>query len=818
MLDNGQETRRIYPLGIEAGSQICYTISMYTHMKHLIRTAAFVGIVVPPTALAAVMLQLPADAIAGLGFDLLVSGLRGNEQVAVQMDTPDGGTVGLRGEADESGEAYLAVKGSTTQRAGTYAFETDGATSEINVLPDAIDPVLSTIDVWTPMIDNDGDDAASVTVTLRDQYGNALPGRIATLVSGRGDDDVSPETNQTDDNGEQHFSVRSYDAGTISLRAIDLLSGIPLVDSATIRSGDSAVGGREEEAAERISRMSDGDRFYYAQVANFDVIDGFAIDVPSDMPLGEEASKITISAVDMDGNTVEDYVGTVVFSSTDPDATLPNFGKYTFKERDLGKKDFPLVLKFKSPGEQTFRVEDQNDRSIFGESTIDVEGDGDPSNGDIVIVSPKDGDTVSAASVTVEGTAPAFTNLVVLGGASDIDGSSDGDGRFSIIVPRRADQREYTLRVQDEDRRYDSGPVLVRVDADGPAIDSITFKPEQPEEGEKVLAVVKSEAGLESLVLSITHEDTGAVQEVALTPTASAGTYQAFFTAPKPGEYQPSLVAVDKAGNDTELRTTLTIGSPALLRVEDVAAEGRVNSVSVSWTETDEEVDQYRVYVGENPSSFGYFLDTDVRTNRATVAGLTPGKQYYFAVTSLLGDRESDKSVVAAAKPLGLTLTVAPEDQALRLQWSQVDADTPLSHFLLEYGANESQLVEIRLLNRELTEFALRDLLNGVEYVLRLTPVTSTGKKLAELSAIARGTPNGSGFHPAAGDGIPFEIDTLPGELQDHPPVSTPSTGIPRVAFWAAIAAAIGGVWLYLHKTAERKRTQSFLASLPHVR
>lgn len=804
-------------MGIEAGSQKCYTDRMYTHTKRLIRAAAFAGMVVTPTALAAVMLQLPADAIAGLGFDVLVSGATGNGQVAVQMETPDGGTVGLRGTADANGDATLAVKGSSVQRAGTYAFTADGRTSDLDVLPDAIDPVLSTIDVWNPRIADDGDDAASVTVTLRDQYGNPLPGRIATLVSGRGGDDVEPETNQTDDLGEQHFSVRTYDAGTVSLRAIDLLSGIPLADSATIRAGDDdAVGGRDTSAAPA-SRMVSGNRFYYAQVASFDVIDGFEIDAPSSLDLGVEAPKITIRAVDRDGNLVEDYVGTVVFSSTDADATLPNFGKYTFKDRDLGKKDFPLVLKFKEPGLQTFRVEDQNDRTIFGDVEIDVAGDGTgPARGNLSITSPADGSTVNGTSVVVTGVGPKFTNVVVMGGERDVPGSTDADGIFSVTVPLRAGQRDYTIRVQDEGGRNDSGPILLRVDADAPSIDSVMFTPPQPMEGDKVLAVVKSEPGLKSVVMTITQKDTNAVQEITLLPAASSGTYQSFFTAPQPDDYQPKLLATDAAGNTAELLTTLTVGSPALGTVANVKAEPRVNGVAVSWTEIDGDVDQYRVYVGEKPSSFGYYLDTEIPTDKATIAGLAPGKQYYFAVTALEGDRESDKSRVVGSTPLGMSLTVTPDDQGLRLAWTTIDAGEPLSHFLLEYGLEGQELTETRLLNRDLTDFALRDLINGVPYTVRLTPVTAAGKKLSDLSATATGTPSGNGFHPAAGDPIPYDVTQHPGELPVIAP-ETPSSGIPAVLGWSVAAAALGGGWYQLKRTAERKRTQAFLASLPRV-
>ncbi len=788
---------------------------MSPHTKNLIRFAALAGLVVPPTALAAVMLQLPADAIAGLGFDVFVTGATQNQAVTVQMDTPDGGTVALRGTADAKGEATLTAKGSATQRAGSYGFD-DG--SSLEVLPDAIDPVLSTIDVYTPRIEPNGDDAASVTVTLRDQYGNPLPGRIVTLVSGREDDDVEAETNETDDAGEQHFSVRSYAPGTVTLRAIDLLSGITLADSATVRSGDAQAMGGREESDDRGSRMVSGNRYYYAaQVADFDVIDRFEIDAPASLPLGEEASKITIRAVDKTGNTVEDYTGTVDFSATDMEATLPNFGHYTFKDRDLGKKDFPLVLKFKQAGEQGFRVEDHNDRTIFGNVKIQVVGDDGPSGGAISITSPKDGDTVGATTVTVEGTGPTFANIVVLGGASDVPGSTDADGKFSVVVPLRADQRDYTIRVQDEDKRFDSGPVLIHVDAQGPSISDVSFKPEQPKENDKVLVVAKSEAGLKSIVMTITQPDTNAVQEITLNPAATSGSYQAFFTAPKPDDYKPKLVAMDAAGNATELLTTLTVGSPALGVPTDVAAEPRVNAVGVSWTEIDEEVTGYRVYVGEKPSSFGYFLDTGKPVGKATIAGLTPGKQYYFAVTALQGDRESEKSLVAGSTVLGLSLRVIPQDQALQLVWTKVDADTPLSHFLLEYGLDESTLTETRLLNRELTEYVLRDLINGVPYTLRLTPVTAAGKKLTDLSVVERGTPNGDGFHPAAGDPIPFDIDVPPGGLDDHPPV-TPSSGIPRAAVWIALGLAGAGVFYEVRRRAERSRTRAFLATLPHAR
>ncbi len=787
---------------------------MYTHIKKLIRLAAFAGLIVPPTALAAIALQLPVDAIAGLGFDALLSGAGKNQTIVLDVSDPEGNTESLRARADENGDATITIDGKLAEIAGMYQISTSGAAGEVDVIPDVIDPVLSSIDVWTPRIDDNGDDAASVTVTLVDQYGNPLSGRIATLLSSRSDDEITAESSETDENGEQHFSLRTYEGGTISLRAIDLLSGQALEGAATIRAGDEAMGGPTAQSASRSVR---GDRFYYAQVSSFDVIDHFEIAAPDSLPVGEEASKITISAVDQDGNTVEDYVGTVVFSSTDPDATLPNFGRYTFKDRDLGQKDFPLVLTFRETGEQTFQVEDENDRTIFGKITVDVGGTSTPGGGVITITSPKDGGTVGSSTVTIEGKGPAFTNLVVLGGIADTPGATDGDGRFAIPVMLRADQRDFTIRVQDEDGRHDSGPILLHLDNQGPQIGAVTFTPPIAREGDKVLVVVKSEAGLASMHLTITHSKTNAVQDITLSENASSsGTYQSFFTAPVADTYQPTLIAIDDAGNKTELRSAFTVGIPALPVVTGVAVTARANAVEVKWSPLSDDVDAYRVYVGEKEGDFGYSLDTPKPTDSAMVAGLTAGKTYYFAVTAIEGERESaEKSDVVTASPLGLTLEAIPGDQSLLLRWSELDAGAPLAHFLLEYGLDVEALTEQRLINRELTEYTLGDLLNNVQYVIRITPVAVNGKKLTDLSATVTGTPNGAaGFHPSAGDPIPFDPTLHPG-AKPHIAPETPASGITSMAGWiAAIASAIG-CWMYLQRRAERRRTAAFLASLP---
>ena len=83
---------------------------------------------------------------------------------------------------------------------------------------------------------------------------------------------------------------------------------------------------------------------------------------------------------------------------------------------------------------------------------------------------------------------------------------------------------------------------------------------------------------------------------------------------------------------------------------------------------------------------------------------------------------------------------IDPEDSALFLEWAFPE-EKPLSSFLLEYGAEKGTYTERRVLNGALRAFTLRDLLNGVTYYVRLTPVATTGDVLSDLSAVNAGAP-----------------------------------------------------------------------------
>jgi hypothetical protein len=264
------------------------------------------------------------------------------------------------------------------------------------------------------------------------------------------------------------------------------------------------------------------------------------------------------------------------------------------------------------------------------------------------------------------------------------------------------------------------------------------------------------------------------------------GTYTANFTAPvKVGTYQPLITATDSLGNKTEMLSNLTVKPKTPPTIQNLTAEAKMNSVALKWEQVEkDEADTYRVYVGDKADNFTYSLDTDASVSAATVAGLKQASTYYFAVTALKNDIESaEKSNIASATVLGLRLAVVPGDTNLMLQWSSMKKSTPLSTYLLEYGVEADNLTEKRMINGNAESYTLRDLINGVTYSLRLTPITVPGEVLSDLAASAEGTPNGAGFHSVAGSGSSFEIPPpLP------PPTTVVKPGMPPIA-WAGVVA-----------------------------
>jgi hypothetical protein len=774
------------------------------------------------------------DTIAGLGTDIEIEHLSGNEKGIATVLPPFGPEKEIHFQADAEGKAIVRLHGEDTEEAGTYTVlleDSSESTVQFTVLPDSIDTTNSSIQSAEASLRANDTDTVTVSVIIRDRFSNPLSGRPVSLISSRTSDAIASITSETDNQGEQMFSISTREPGTITLRAIDLLSGKTLAAQSNLVAeieGGNYVGGYTAP-----SRYNDRDYTqtaygkplfgsaqnpYRAQLTQFDVLAGFEINAPRELQTNEDAS-ITIRAVDHNGQTVEDYVGTVILRSTDPAAFLPLSGEILFLPQNLGEKRLTLGLRFRTSGEHILHAEDSTNPTLSGEAMIMVGGsNGQPAEKLITVTSHSDGSSVSTFDITLEGEGPPFINLLVTGGTQDTRGESLQDGTFSIPVQLNQGQVDHTLRLRDDTGRYDSGDIHLKLDTVAPVIGTITFTPVEPIEEESMTISVESDEELDEIRVML------ADKEIPLSVgSAGSGSYQGTLEAPDAGTYQPAIIAVDKAGNETEVRTTMTVKQAPLPTVQNIHALPQSNSVTLTWDEiTTEPVSGYRIYVGESEDDFLHTLETNPSATSATVAGLTPGITYYFAVTAFQGGRESEKpSEIISVTVLGIQLNITPQDGALLLEWTSLGNDIPLSAFQLEYGVEKDQYMEKRILNGEMENVVLRDLLNDVTYFVRLTPITTTGDILEELATVGEGTPSTDqpGFHASPSDPIPYVpgsvIDTSPPNVHQGAPI-TAMTGIPLSMKWMVTLIGIFVIGYAIHFRRKREAMSSFLRTMEH--
>ncbi len=837
--------------------------------KHL--SIALLFALVPQVALSAALIEIP-DTVAGLGTTMVFKGMEAGNAIDITVVPPYGPETVLTAQTDSTGSASVRIEGSALTVAGDYNVEAKGtkniapAVSAFTVLPDSIDAQQSTLEAGSDVLSADGTDILTVRVIARDRYGNPVAGRRFALISSRSEDQITAATSETDAEGEQMFEVSTSAAGVIDLRAMDLISGKLITGSLQIAAEGWAMGGNDWSTGSRMlaamygSRPSAntyapanlaGRRFFGQVGSTFDVVHHFEIRLDRDVKevTVYEPLSLDISAVDRNGNVVEDYTGTVQIYTTDPEALLPS--EIRFTPGDFGVKRLSLSLRFQTPGEpnmigeptHVIRVEESGSCAapgslscVFGEHEIIVratEGGGD-SGRNITVSSPLPDSTVSSDTITVEGKGPPFINIEVTGGLRDVQGETDDTGQFAIGIELDTRKMDHTLRVRDASGRYDSGNISVRLDKIPPEAGEVVFDPPSTEVGSPVAVRVLSEAGL-TAVLVLGENET----KLTESRTAS-GTYSGIFTPTIVGPTMAIIRLTDGAGNTGETRVQLSISAQALATVTGIRATPKIEQIDLSWNPLEDPVvEGYRIYVGTEPKNYSSYLDSPDPRGSATVGGLKPGTTYYFAVTALAGDRESrSKSIEVTAVPLGLKLDVTPQDGALLIEWSSLDEDTPLSTYKLEYGVENGNLTEIRMINGDLRAYTLRDLLNDVNYFLRLTPITTTGDALNDLAAEGQGSPaaTGGGFHPTAADPVPFGIigsgigtgpsysslPSKPGTPPSIPPSGTvhsgapetPGTGIPPIAWWIAGAFSTVAFYVQMQRRKTMRVTLQFLQSM----
>ncbi len=410
----------------------------------------------------------------------------------------------------------------------------------------------------------------------------------------------------------------------------------------------------------------------------------------NEVKVGEKQS-VTVTAVDGSGLTVSDYSGTLRFTSSDSNASMPN--DYTFVAADQGEHAFDLGFSFVTPGEQTISATDMDQPSITGstastivtsfsdlEQNVDYQSNYESEDferkGDFTLGSPASG-SYSTNSIEVQGDADyGYTAVIYINEeeAARTEVSKDNDFAYSL---KNLSDGSYDLYVDIVDTELNeegeeeitdtiesSDVEAIVIDTTPPELASLTFDPGTTVSGGDTFTVtVLTETKLDSATLEINGE------LYELTETSTAGKYEGEIAAPaEAGDYTINVVLKDSLGNEADYRDqeTITVDSTASAADTSVSipsptglssASGR-EEVTVSWESAEapsgNSISFYRVYYG--PSKEELFASSDTLDASTTwlITGLGGGEKYYFAVAAVdEAGNEGELSDTIVGTPLG---------------------------------------------------------------------------------------------------------------------------------------------------------------------
>ncbi len=637
------------------------------------------------------------DTIAGYTAHIYSSKTLPNKTVTFYIEKPNGNTLSIPIETDDTGVAEFDLYDYHTKKAGTYNISAqlqggkEGKSTTFYVFPDEISPMQSEVEASSLLATANGIDKIYITVSLSDKHGNPIKGHEVEVVSSRSVDSVKRISEQqfTDDNGEIIFCTSSDKKGVSIYSFLDTTANTVLDKRLEIAyTLPSNVGGFIPTA---YAAAGEVERFIFEDLpasitANADV--GFAL-----------------TAIDSEGETVPNYAGTVHFSAEGTNsvyASLPN--DYTFDvDLDSGSHNFrgAQSLNFAQEGIYTIVATDLDNFTIRGETEITVGAsstqyeDDDTTNIDdstdsLAITSPTSG-TYSSNELVINGKAPlAGATIQIFDNDTNVGSTEvEADNTFSY-EPSIVVEGEHTFFVvmQDEDGTIldTSEDVTISIDTTPPKVEDIEFSPSSGiQTGDIIDIIVTSEPTVfqGAVVFDV---DIAELEQDATDPTK----YIASIQAPsEPGKYSIDVILVDELGNegayediatieiDDDGKTTIN-GNAENEPMEDenqapsdvfgVKATSSDKKVTLSWQAAtdDSAIDHYTIYYGLTPANLTQQADTFDNKTTWYIPNLTNGNEYFFSIVAVDDEgmeSENMSSIISAIPFSPAPVFVPPEPQ-----------------------------------------------------------------------------------------------------------------------------------------------------------
>jgi hypothetical protein len=777
-----------------------------------------------------------SSSVAGLGLNVAVSDVPANATLDLIVLPPYGSEVSLSFTSNSGGEAVIAVAPIHTHSAGTYKLFVEEQTNvsfgslELEVLPDVFSPNNSSLQIQSEQKTSQGT-LYKIVAIARDRFDNFLTDRSIQLTASRNTDVITNTTNSTNNNGEQLFSVKSTQAGAMTISAMDSLSNTQFSKTLTTSVQGSAVAQPTVTQNYQQSYNGYGAPYGYpimpyplypyggfappyqasllGQVAGTSgPLHDFEVKINGQTGIatvqkGHTIDSMEIIARDAQGVTVESFTGTVDLVSTDAAADMAQ--SVTFEPNALGRKTLVLCCTFFTEGEQIVQVSSYDNSGNLIEGTIVVivedEGNGGGQQGTITITSHQDNEAIASNTITLRGTISRGNgdllkngSFVIKGGRNDVPVSTNELGEFSGTLELPNDINTHLLRVEAPDGNAATASITVYVDAEAPLIEGVSFFPELPLTNELVTASFTSEPRLKDV--------TAVLGELVVTMSERAdrpGVYEGTFTQATAGTFEVIFSASDSIGNTTNADTTITFSNPDIAVVDNVRIVPEDGSLIVYYdAHPDDRVTNYQIYIGEEKDNFTDVYKTPALQTEHTIEDLVPGETYYVTVTALSNNLESARSTVVSAEPLGTIFEATPGPQRVDLAWLSSENLNSYARLLLRYGLSKDALTETKVIANGQRAYQIKDLF-ALEYFFTLSGVAADGT--TTLLASTSATPlEVVGVLAGASDPIPNQ-----GSIDVTGPLHSSPTPAPAPEGQENLHAAPGTVdsgsnmwWLYL--------------------
>jgi sugar lactone lactonase YvrE len=508
-----------------------------------------------------------------------------------------------------------------TYRASGLGIDID---DEVTVNFVTIDAQESSVITDVGKVVADGEAAARITVTARDEDGETVEGVPIELKSDRNNVSINAINQETDGNGKATFEVSSSSQQTVTLSASGL--GIDIEQTATVR----FVSVDPDESS---------------ITANFEKV----------LANGSASGRITVTARDEDGDELRDVNIELLASSNNVEidavnATTDSDGEAVFQISSEVAETVSFTaegLGTRINGEVVIRfVTVDPEQSEIIVSDNQVVADGQETSRIRVITRDEDGDELEGARVS----------LVSLNGTAVIDNDSkvtDEDGIADFFVSNQNPQN-VDFEVQAEG--IDIPPVI-----------RIGFKPVAPValaassvKTREFVANWELVNGAESYIIDVSDREDFTSTLPSYNAKNVGNQTSAIIENVSPGTtyfYRLRAKTEDLiSGNSQTIETTTFPEIPVIAGATDRNAL----KFTVNWQEAEGAVN-YRLDVARD-SNFEDMVSgfDDINTGAGTsyvVTGLFPGEQYFYRVRSEAGPRLSGYSEIAEAR----TLTISSE-------------------------------------------------------------------------------------------------------------------------------------------------------------